>query len=74
METLLTAIIVFAVTNIDDMIILSLFFGDRKLSTKAIVLGQYVGIGLILTASIVLAVIAAQFPAKWGGTARPYSS
>ena len=65
METLISAIVVFAVTNIDDMIILSLFFGDKTLSRKAIVLGQYAGIGLILAASIALSLVAAQFPAKW---------
>ncbi|MFJ4344321.1 cadmium resistance transporter [Pseudomonas sp. NPDC089401] len=65
MEAVISAIVVFAVTNIDDIIILSLFFGDRKLSRRAIMLGQYVGIGMILIGSIALSLVAAQFPAKW---------
>jgi len=48
------AIVLFAVTNIDDIVVLSLFFsrGNRAPgSTRRIVTGQYLGFGAILAVS-----------------------
>ncbi|AVH20853.1 cadmium resistance transporter [Nocardia farcinica] len=56
--TILQAIGLFLVTNIDDIIVLSLFFargaGTRG-TTLAIATGQYLGFGAILAASILVA-------------------
>jgi cadmium resistance protein CadD (predicted permease) len=49
------AIALFAVTNIDDLVVLSLFFGRTQRapwSTRRIVTGQYVGFGALLAVSI----------------------
>ena len=61
------AIGLFLVTNIDDIIVLSLFFargaGQRGTTTK-IVVGQYVGFGGILLASVAVAFGAGLFLPK----------
>ena len=51
-----SAIAMFAVTNIDDILLLSLYFGQAKgrgVQELRIVVGQYVGFGGILAVSIV---------------------
>lgn len=49
-----SGIIAFAVTNIDDIIILLLFFSqvDNKLACQQIVAGQYLGFTAIIIASL----------------------
>ncbi|MBN9611309.1 MAG: cadmium transporter [Actinobacteria bacterium 69-20] len=59
------AIVLFAVTNVDDIVVLSLFFGRAGRaagSTRRIVAGQYLGFGLILAVSIAGAFGAGQLP------------
>ncbi|MCO1574171.1 cadmium resistance transporter [Crossiella sp. SN42] len=56
----------FAVTNIDDMVVLAVFFGqangDRAAAAR-VVLGQYLGFGAILVASVLGALGAGLLPA-----------
>ena len=55
LHTSLQAIGLFMVTNIDDIIVLSLFFArgaGQRGTTSRIVVGQYLGFGAILAASI----------------------
>lgn len=55
----LQAVGLFLVTNIDDIIVLSLFFAQGagiRGTTRAILLGQYLGFGVILAASVLVAV------------------
>jgi cadmium resistance protein CadD (predicted permease) len=42
---------VFVATNIDDLFVLMVFFAKRSFPTYQIVLGQYVGMGLLLGVS-----------------------
>jgi cadmium resistance protein CadD (predicted permease) len=59
------AIALFAVTNIDDLVVLSLFFGRANRapgSTRRIVTGQYVGFAALLAVSIVGAGGVGQLP------------
>lgn len=65
MEFILSAVIVFTVTNIDDIIILSLFFSDKKLTPRTIVSGQYLGIGTIVVVSALGALLASALPTRW---------
>jgi len=51
MDTLLTAVLAFASTNIDDLFILAIFFGDKRFSIRDICLGQYLGIGSLVVIS-----------------------
>lgn len=54
-STILTALVAFISTNIDDIFVLILFFSQRNKNTKIyhIVLGQYLGIGLLTIISII---------------------
>lgn len=53
-STIITGIIAFAATNIDDIIILLLFFSqvNTRLSRQHIVVGQYLGFTTIIIASL----------------------
>lgn len=64
------AVGLFAVTNIDDIVILALFFGQAigRSSVLRVVLGQYLGFAAILAASILGALGAGLLPE----TAIPY--
>lgn len=53
MEIILTSIIAFASTNIDDIFILTLFFGDKRYKTRDIYLGQYLGIIALIGVSVI---------------------
>ena len=51
MDIIVTSFLAFASTNIDDLFILALFFGDKRFSVRDICWGQYLGIGLLVTLS-----------------------
>ncbi|MFI5611897.1 cadmium resistance transporter [Amycolatopsis sp. NPDC051903] len=58
------AVGLFAVTNVDDLLVLALFFGrgsDRR-ATWAVVAGQYLGFALILAAAVAAAFGASFLP------------
>ncbi|WP_174240974.1 cadmium resistance transporter [Granulicella sp. S190] len=56
MESLLAligmAIVLFASTNVDDVFVLAGFFADKRFRTRDTVLGQYVGITALFSASV----------------------
>jgi cadmium resistance transport/sequestration family protein len=52
MEILFTSILAFASTNIDDIIILTLFFGDKRYKPADIYIGQYLGIIVLIGVSV----------------------
>jgi cadmium resistance protein CadD (predicted permease) len=54
----------FAVTSIDDLILLTLFFAHR-IPTRKIVAGQYLGFGAIIAVTLITIVFALSFPHKW---------
>jgi len=53
MEMIITSVLAFISTNIDDIFILMLFYGSRRFTSSTIVLGQYLGI----TSLVVIALI-----------------
>ncbi len=53
MEIFLASIIAFATTNIDDIFILTLFFSNPKFKAKYIVIGQYLGIIVLVALSFI---------------------
>ncbi|HEY3405142.1 MAG TPA: cadmium resistance transporter [Ohtaekwangia sp.] len=53
LETLLTAFLSFVSTNIDDIVILMLFFGSKRYSSRDIVSGQYLGISSLVVVSYI---------------------
>lgn len=58
------AVVMFVSTNIDDIFVLMLFFADRSFSPLQVVVGQYLGIGLLVGVSIVISLAALLFPAN----------
>jgi cadmium resistance protein CadD (predicted permease) len=58
-------IAVFASTNIDDIFLLSAFFADPGMRHRAIVAGQYLGIGVLVLASTLAALMALTLPDGW---------
>jgi cadmium resistance protein CadD (predicted permease) len=57
-------VVVFASTNIDDIVLLAAFFADRHLLTRHIVIGQFLGIGVLTAASAIAALAALAVPAS----------
>ncbi len=53
MELVVTSIFAYASTNIDDIFLLILFFGDKKFKPFHIYLGQYVGVIALIIFSII---------------------
>src|SRR5687767_6847994 len=60
-----TAVVVFASTDIDDLVLLTAFFGDARLRRSAIVAGQFLGIGALTATSTVAALAALAVPPHW---------
>lgn len=54
----------FVATNIDDLLILMAFFANRRFPAYQIVLGQYVGMGLLVTVSLLGLLIALVVPSN----------
>jgi cadmium resistance transport/sequestration family protein len=57
MEILLTSILAFVSTNIDDVFLLMLFFGNKHFKDRQIVIGQYLGIATLIAVSFGLSFI-----------------
>lgn len=62
LEVIALGIGAFVATNIDDLFILMVFFAKRSFTTPQIILGQYVGMGLLLGVSLVGSFIAFVIP------------
>jgi cadmium resistance protein CadD (predicted permease) len=58
------AVVMFVSTNIDDIFVLMLFFADRSFTPLQVVVGQYVGIGLLVGVSIIVSLAALLVPAQ----------
>ena len=53
MEILLTSIIAFTSTNLDDIFILTLFYGNKRFKEREIVAGQFLGISTLIVISLI---------------------
>lgn len=53
MELVLTSILAFASTNVDDIFLLMLYFGSRRYSDFSIIIGQYLGFFVLIAISFV---------------------
>ena len=69
MESLVSSIgvgiVLFASTNIDDMFVVSAFFADPRLARRSVVIGQFVGIGVLVLVSVIAALLAVAIPEGW---------
>ena len=70
LTTLGVAVAVFASTNVDDVLLLAAFFADPHLRARAVVLGQFLGIGALTGVSAAAAwaslVVPPGYPALLG--------
>ncbi len=64
---IIIGIVVFVITNIDDFLLLLLFFGNRNYKVRDIVLGQYLGLSLLILISGILSLVSLIVPAAWIG-------
>ena len=53
MELILTSIIAFVSTNVDDIFLLILFFGNKRFRPSQIVTGQVLGISVLIMISVI---------------------
>lgn len=64
-DSLLLGASLFVATNLDDLVLLLVWFADRRLSALSIVLGQLAGILLLTLGSILLALGSRAIPPHW---------
>lgn len=57
----------FASTNVDDIFVLIGFLADPRFRTRDVVLGQYLGIGVLTLASLIASLIALVLPPAYIG-------
>jgi cadmium resistance protein CadD (predicted permease) len=62
----LTSLLAFASTNVDDLLVLLLLFGQGR-DARAVVLGQYLGFAALVLASLVLSCGALLLRPEWVG-------
>jgi cadmium resistance transport/sequestration family protein len=71
MESLLThlglALLTFAVTNVDDLLLLSLYFSNPVYKTRTIVVGQYLGITTLIAVSLLGFMVGTFVEERWVG-------
>ena len=67
MELIITSIIAFASTNIDDIFILMLFFANKEYKRKDVILGQYLGIIALIVISFIGSLIGLIIDQKYVG-------
>jgi cadmium resistance protein CadD (predicted permease) len=67
LPTLLLAAVLFAATDVDDLFLLIAFFADPRNRPGAVVAGQFLGIGVLVGASLVLALVALVIPPAYVG-------
>jgi len=59
------AFVAFASTNIDDIFVVSAFFAEPGMRPRSVVIGQFVGIGALVLASLIAARLALTMPEGW---------
>ena len=57
----------FVATNLDDSLVLLLFFSDRRYRARHVFIGQALGIGALVLISLIGAALALVIPARWIG-------
>jgi cadmium resistance protein CadD (predicted permease) len=65
LEAVAVGVVVFASTNADDLVLLAAFFSDERVHPRAVVLGQFIGIGILTAISFGAALGATALPAPW---------
>jgi cadmium resistance protein CadD (predicted permease) len=66
-ESIVTSIVAFISTNIDDLFLLMLFYAGNRFSRSTIMTGQYLGIGVLIAISFTGAYIGSFFDQRYVG-------
>ncbi|MBI4294164.1 MAG: cadmium resistance transporter [Betaproteobacteria bacterium] len=64
-STLGIGTVVFSATNVDDLLVVAAFFADPRLRQRFVVIGQFLGIGALVLASALAALLALAIPQGW---------
>ncbi len=64
---IVTAIILFIATNLDDLFVLMIFFSNKDFKVKQIILGQYIGVMALIVISAVSYFLKLVIPVQWIG-------
>src|SRR6202048_4286164 len=67
LSTLAIAIAAFASTNIDDLFLLSSLFVDSEFRTLSVIVGQFLGMSVLVLMSILAALFTITVPRGWIG-------
>ena len=59
------ALVVYASTNIDDLLVLAVFFADPRVRLGAVIVGRFIGLAALVLASAAAALLALVIPAEW---------
>jgi cadmium resistance protein CadD (predicted permease) len=62
---ILLAVVAFTSTNLDDLFLLSCLFVDVEFSTPSIIIGQFIGMSVLVLASVLIAWFAVMIPGGW---------
>jgi cadmium resistance protein CadD (predicted permease) len=67
MEILITSIVAFTSTNLDDIFLLTLFYGNKEFKSKDIIVGQLLGISTLIAVSLIGSLIGLLVPQAYIG-------
>src|SRR6266436_5292576 len=67
LSTLAIAIAAFASTNIDDLFLLSSLFVDSEFRALSVIVGQFLGMSVLVLISILAALFTITIPRSWIG-------
>lgn len=59
------ALVVYASTNIDDLLILAVFFADPQVRVSAVIAGRFLGLAVLVLVSAGAALLAMAVPGAW---------
>ncbi|MBS1217576.1 MAG: Cadmium resistance transporter [Proteobacteria bacterium] len=59
------AVVVYVSTNIDDLLILAVFFADPRMRAGAVIVGRFIGLAVLVLASAAAALLALAVPEGW---------
>ena len=59
------AVVVYASTNIDDLLILAVFFADPRVRIGAVIAGRFIGLAVLVLVSAGAALLAMAVPGEW---------
>jgi cadmium resistance protein CadD (predicted permease) len=59
------AVAVYASTNVDDLLVLAVFFANPRVRVSAVIAGRYVGLAALVLGSAAAALLALAIPPEW---------